>query len=152
VIVLTLGTFDLFHAGHVALLKRCSDLGNHVIVGLNTDAFVERYKGQPPLISYVDRETCLAACRWVDAVIPNDQTDGSALDVINGANPDIIAVGWDWRERDYLAQLGISEEVLVERDIRLVFLPYTPGAAGPSSQIRARMNAMAFSASTETRA
>lgn len=137
--VLTLGSFDVFHAGHVALLKRCRDLAGdgQVIVGLNTDDFITRYKKQPPVITYVDRETVLSACMYVDAVVPNDQTDGSATDVIEGTDPDVIAVGWDWRGRDYLGQLGVTAEQM--RHIRLVFLPYTPGAAGPSSAIKERI-------------
>lgn len=134
--VLTLGTFDLFHAGHVHLLRRCKDLAgtDHVVVGLNTDGFVERYKGRAPVIGYADREMCLWACRYVDAVVPNDQTDGSACDVIEGIAPDVIAVGWDWRERDYLRQLGVTSGWLTGRGIRIVYLPYTAGIS--SSAIR----------------
>jgi cytidyltransferase-like protein len=145
-IVLTLGTFDLFHAGHVALLRRCSDLagsGGRVIVGLNTDAFVERYTGEAPVITYPDREAVIASCRYVDAVLPNDQTAGSALDVIEAVRPDVIAVGWDWRDRDYLGQLGVSKAQLdyIGTGCRVVYLPYTPGAAGSSSAIKARLRA-----------
>lgn len=137
--VLTLGTFDVFHAGHVALLRRCRALAGdgQVIVGLNTDSFIERYKGKAPVITYVDREAVIAACRYVDAVIPNDQTDGSALDVIEAVDPDLIAIGWDWRDRDYLGQLGVKD---LGR-IRVVYLPYTPGQAGPSSAIKERIRA-----------
>ncbi len=56
--VITLGTFDLFHLGHLKLLKRCRDFaGEHgvVTVGLNTDEFITRYKGKPPVMSYEER-------------------------------------------------------------------------------------------------
>lgn len=137
--VLTLGTFDVLHAGHVALLRRCRELAGpdgRVIVGLNTDDFIERYRGLPPVITYPDREACIAALRYVDAVLPNDQTDGSALDVIEAVAADRIAIGWDWRSRDYLAQLGIGQADLDRLGCRVVYLPYTPGAAGPSSAIK----------------
>jgi len=49
-LIYTGGTFDLFHAGHVEFLRRCSDLGR-VLVSLNTDEFIEEYKGKPPVIS-----------------------------------------------------------------------------------------------------
>lgn len=139
--VLTLGTFDLLHAGHIALLRRCKALAGDdpVIVGLNTDEFVARYKGNPPVITYADREACLEACRYVDAILPNDQTHGSAIDVVKAADPEVIAIGWDWRDRDYLAQLGIHPHEI--DGVRIVYLPYTPGAAGPSSAIRARIEA-----------
>ena len=139
-IVLTMGTFDLYHSGHVALLRRCRDLagvGGAVIVGLNTDEFVERYKGAPPVIIYADREACLASSQYVDAVLPNDQRQGdSAAELIDAVKPDIIAVGWDWRDRDYLGQIGVTRNWLNSRSIRIVYLPYTPGAAGPSSSIK----------------
>lgn len=140
--VLTLGTFDLPHAGHVALFARCRSLagpGGAVIVGLNTDGFVQRYKGAPPVMPYPDREAVISSIRHVDAVVPNDQTDGSARDVIEGVVPDIIAVGWDWRSRDYLEQLGIDAAYLADRRIRVVYLPYTPGIAGSSSAIKQRV-------------
>jgi glycerol-3-phosphate cytidylyltransferase len=140
-ILLTLGTFDLYHSGHVALFRRCRDLslGGSVVVGLNTDAFVQRYKGLAPVITYADREACIASCRFVDAVVPNEQSDGTARDVIEAVCPDIIAIGWDWRDRDYLGQLGINQDYLDAGGIRVVYLPYTPGAAGPSSAIKRRI-------------
>jgi len=69
-IVYTGGTFDLFHAGHSFFLRRCSELGR-VTVALNTDEFIEAYKGKPPVISYADRAEVLMSCRYVDSVIPN---------------------------------------------------------------------------------
>jgi len=140
--VLTLGTFDLFHAGHVALFRRCRNLagsGGRVIVGLNTDEFVERYKGAPPVIGYVDREAVIEACVHVDCVLPNDQPDGTIRAVVDACRPDIIAVGWDWRSRDYLAQIGMTAPELANGRIEVVYLPYTPGAAGSSSAIKSRV-------------
>jgi len=140
--VLTLGTFDLPHAGHVALFARCRSLagpGGAVIVGLNTDEFVQRYKGASPVMPYPDREAVISSIRHVDVVVPNDQTDGSARDVIEAMSPDIIAVGWDWRSRDYAGQLGVDDDYLSERWIKVVYLPYTPGLAGPSSAIKQRV-------------
>jgi glycerol-3-phosphate cytidylyltransferase len=136
--ILTLGTFDLFHAGHVALLRRCRDLAGpdgRVIVGLNTDSFVERFKGHPPVVGYVHRETCLQACRYVDAVLPNDQADGSIRDVLAVVRPATIVVGSDWRERDYLGQLGLTPDDLPR--IAIAYLPYTEGIS--SSALKAAM-------------
>lgn len=144
-IVLTLGTFDLFHEGHVRLLRRCAELahGGSVVVGLNTDEFVARYKGQPPVIPYAGREAVLLGCRYVDRVVANDQPDGSALALIGQVAPDFIAVGSDWMRPEYLAQLGITwsdlEPDFAHNQIGLVFLPYTPGEAGPSSAIKQRV-------------
>lgn len=139
--VLTLGTFDLFHRGHVALLARCRALAGPsgaVIVGLNTDRFVAAYK-RPPTLGYDDREAVLAACRYVDAVLPNDQPDGTIRDVLVPADPDVVAVGWDWHPssgRDYWEQIGLTRAQLAERDIAVAWLPRTEGIS--SSAILAR--------------
>jgi glycerol-3-phosphate cytidylyltransferase len=137
--VLTLGTFDLFHAGHVALLRRCAWMAGdpHVVVGLNTDAFVERYKGRPPVIGYLDRAEVLKACRYVTRVVPNDQADGSIRDVLDAVRPDLIVVGDDWADRDYLAQLGLTRDDLMAYGTRIEYLSYTQGIS--STAIKERM-------------
>lgn len=127
--VITLGTFDLFHAGHVRLLHRCANLGDRVIVGLNTDEFVERFKGRRPVVPYDGRAEVLNACRYVSRVVPNDQADGSALGVIADSGADLIVVGSDWENRDYLGQLGVPADWLQARGIGVVFLPYTEGVS-----------------------
>jgi glycerol-3-phosphate cytidylyltransferase len=129
--VLTLGTFDLFHHGHVALLRRCAALG-YVVVGLNTDSFVYRYKGSLPVIDYIGREAVLDACAYVSAVVPNDQHDGSIRDVLDAVHPDLIVVGSDWRDRDYLRQLGLDEE-----PCPILYVPYTVGIS--TSAIKERV-------------
>lgn len=123
--VYTGGTFDLFHAGHVRFLQRCSQLGN-VTVSLNTDEFVAAYKGKPPVCSYRERAAVLAACRFVHAVIPN--TGGAdSKPAIEAAMPDLIVVGSDWARRDYHKQMGFTQDWLDERGIGLAFIPYTQG-------------------------
>lgn len=130
--VLTVGTFSLLHPGHVNLLRRCADLGDRVVVGLNTDEFVRRYKGRPPVMNYVDREAVLRAIRWVDAVVPNFG-DEDMRPLVDAIRPDILAVGDDWRTKDYAAQTRVDAAFLDERWIKLVFIPYSYSTAGPSS-------------------
>lgn len=134
-VVLTLGTFDLFHAGHVNLLARCRMLAGRrgmVIVALNTDEFITEYKGRPPVISYRDRYSVVSACRHVDRVVRGTGADSKP--VIESVGPDIIAVGSDWESKDYNAQLGVTDGWLSEQGISVEFLPYTSGIS--SSQIR----------------
>lgn len=121
--VYTGGTFDLFHAGHVNLLRKCAELGD-VTVALNTDEFIEEYKGRGPVCSYEERLEVLEACVWVDTVIPNYEGADSrpAIEVVK---PDIIAIGTDWARRDYHAQMGFDQDWLDERDISLIYIPYT---------------------------
>lgn len=131
--VVTLGTFDLFHVGHVRLLERADMLGR-VTVGLNTDEFVTRYKGRPPVIRYNDRAEVLRACRYVAEVVPNDQRPSAAA-LILAAGADVIVVGDDWQGRDYMGQLGLEAGWPERVGIEIVYLPRTPGVS--TTQIRA---------------
>lgn len=135
--VLTIGTFDLFHFGHVRLLKRCRDLAGPdgiVIAGLNPDAFIAQFKHRYPVITYHERREVLEACRYVDVVLEN-VGGHDARPIIERAQPDLIAVGDDWAPpKDYLGQLGITEAWLIDRGIKVVYLPRTDGVA--SSSIR----------------
>lgn len=134
--VYTGGTFDLFHAGHVNFLRGCSRLGK-VTVALNTDEFIEAYKGKAPVLSYQDRAEVLLACRYVHDVIPNfDGADSTTA--IEWVNPDLIVIGSDWAVRDYYKQMGFTQTWLDERSIGLLYLPYTQGIS--STDIKARIS------------
>ena len=68
------GTFDLFHSGHVKFLKSCRRIAGKdgkVIIALNTDEYIEAYKGKAPVMSYEERKTVLLGCKYVDFVVPN---------------------------------------------------------------------------------
>ena len=130
------GTFDLLHAGHTSFLKRCAEMSSYVVVSLNTDEFIEEYKGKPPVISYADRRAVLLACRYVDEVIPN--TGGAdSKPSIEEVMPDIIAIGTDWARRDYYYQMAFDQDWLDERGIALCYIPYTQGIS--STAIKERM-------------
>lgn len=139
--VLTLGTFDIVHRGHINLFHRCREIAGSgvVIVAVNTDDFIRRYRGKPPVMSYEDRAVVVAACGDVDEVVPNDQPNGSAADVIAHARPTYIVVGSDWEHRDYFAQIGVSANVLESLAVEVVYVPYTDGIS--STQIKARLAA-----------
>jgi cytidyltransferase-like protein len=134
--VLTIGTFDLYHEGHVNLLARCRMLAGRdgtVVVALNPDEFIERYKGHAPVIPYAGRLAVLQTCRYVDRVVCN-YGGSDAKPIIEVIGPDIIAVGDDWASKDYLAQLMVTSEWLATRRIKIEYLPYTQGIS--SSLIR----------------
>ncbi len=137
--VYTGGTFDLFHIGHVRLLERCRELSGEsgmVIVSLNTDEFIEEYKGKPPIISYQDRAEVLLSCRYVDKVIPNFGNEDSKPAIIE-ASPDIIAIGSDWARKDYYKQMQFTQDWLDKLNISLIYIPYTQGIS--STEIKARL-------------
>jgi glycerol-3-phosphate cytidylyltransferase len=134
-LIYTGGTFDLFHAGHAEFLRRCSELGR-VVVALNTDEFIEEYKGKPPVISYRDRADVLLACRYVDQVIPNIGGTDSRI-TIESVMPDMVVIGSDWARRDYYTQMAFDQDWLDERGIGLCYIPYTQGIS--STAIKERM-------------
>ncbi len=132
-IVYTGGTFDLFHPGHVELLWYCRLLAGPsgaVVVGLNTDAFVARYKGRAPVDPYERREARLRLEPDVDVVIPNVGEEDSRRSIA-AAVPDVVLIGSDWHTRDYLAQLGLDFDWLHAHRIVLAYAPRPSG--GPST-------------------
>lgn len=138
-IVYTGGTFDLFHSGHVNLLKRCKEiagLDGKVVVALNTDDFIWQFKNKKPICSEIERASVLLSCKYVDEVVMNvgGQDSKIAIDLVG---PNYIVVGSDWAEKDYYAQMSFSQKWLDERGIGLVYVPYTKTIS--SSEIRGRM-------------
>lgn len=119
--VYTGATFDGFHAGHVDLLRRCAELGN-VVVALNTDDFIKRFKGHAPIQTYEERRDVLLACKYVWKVIPNEGGEDSKPTILK-VNPDYVVVGSDWLRKDYMKQMGFTPEWLEEHDITLVYIP-----------------------------
>jgi glycerol-3-phosphate cytidylyltransferase len=113
--VITYGTFDLFHIGHVRVLKRIRALGDKLIVGCSTDEF-NLLKGKKSLFSYEDRAEILASCVFVDEVFPESSWD-QKVDDIRRFSVDIFAIGGDWA--------GKFDFLLKETDV--VYLPRTNG-------------------------
>jgi len=134
-LVYTGGTFDLPHKGHYRLLKRAAEIGI-VVVALNTDEFIQSYKGRPPILSYEERKEALLACRWVDQVVPNVGGTDSKI-AIEMVSPDYIIIGSDWARRDYYLQMGFTQDWLDQRGIGLIYIPYTEGIS--TTDIKNRM-------------
>jgi glycerol-3-phosphate cytidylyltransferase len=144
-VVLTIGTFDMLHVGHLELFRACrrmAGLEGHVVVAVNSDEFVERFKGRRPIQSQHDRMTMLCAIRGVDLVVRNTG-DEYAGQVISRYPRCILAVGDDWQGKDYLAQLHITQDFLDQRGIRIEYVPRTTGES--TTAIRARLAAGAVS-------
>ena len=112
--VLTYGTFDTLHYGHIRLLERARALGDYLIVGLSTDAFNAK-KGKASRFSWEERRSFLTGIRYVDEVIPEHSWDQKLKDVTdNGV--DIFTMGDDWAGKfDFLSDA-----------CSVVYLPRTP--------------------------
>lgn len=92
--ILTYGTFDLFHVGHLKLLQRCRDFGDRLIVGVSTDEF-NALKGKRTVIGHSDRSAIVNACKYVDFVFPEVSWDQKRGDII-AHNVDLFVMGDDW--------------------------------------------------------
>ena len=128
-IVYTGGTFDLLHSGHIRFLKACRKLAGddgRVVVALNTDAFIQAYKGSSPIMSFDERKAVLLGCRYVDQVIANIGGADSKPS-IEQVMPDYVVIGDDWARKDYYAQMQFTRAWLDALEIQLVYVPYTPG-------------------------
>ena len=128
-IVYTGGTFDLFHSGHLRFLKACRRLAGddgRVVVALNTDAFIQAYKGSSPIMSFDERKAVLLGCRYVDQVVANIGGADSKPS-IEQVMPDYVVIGDDWARKDYYAQMQFTRAWLDALEIQLVYVPYTPG-------------------------
>ncbi|MCH4207965.1 MAG: glycerol-3-phosphate cytidylyltransferase [Solobacterium sp.] len=113
--VITYGTYDLLHYGHIQLLKRAKELGDYLIVGLSTDEF-NAGKGKNAYHPYEERKAMLEAIRYVDLVIPEKNWEQKRSD-IQEYHADIFAMGSDWQGKfDDLSDL-----------CKVVYFPRTEG-------------------------
>ena len=122
--IITYGTYDLFHVGHVQLLKRARALGDHLTVALSTDEF-NAQKGKRSVMSFEARREIVQSIRYVDAVIP-ERCWEQKVDDIKQLSIDIFVMGDDWKGRfDFLKEYcsviylprteGVSTTLLKER-------------------------------------
>ena len=101
--VITYGTFDFLHIGHVNILRRAKELGDWLIVGLSTDAFNQQ-KHKQSFSNYEERKTILEAIRYVDAVIPENSWEQKTRDILDN-DVDVFVMGDDWEgEFDFLRE------------------------------------------------
>ena len=112
--VITYGTFDLLHYGHINLLRRAKELGDYLIVGLSTDEFNLNEKHKKSVLSFEQRKELLSAIRYVDEVIPEESWEQKRSD-IHKYGIDCFCMGSDWAGKfDFLREEG-AEVVYFER-------------------------------------
>lgn len=126
--VLTYGTFDLLHYGHIRLLKRAKSLGDYLVVALSTDEF-NATKGKVAYHNYETRKKMLEAIRYVDLVIPEENWEQKIKDV-EDYHIDTVVMGSDWADSDKFDYL--------KEHCELIFLDRTPGIS--TSQIKNDLN------------
>ena len=126
--VITYGTVDLLHYGHINLLKRAKALGDYLIVCLSTDEFNWKEKQKKCYFSYKQRKALLEAIRYVDLVIPEEKWEQKKTDV-HEYHIDTFVIGDDWKGKfDFLKDEGCE----------VVYLPRTPEIS--TTQIKKDLN------------
>ena len=117
--VLTYGTFDLLHYGHINILRRAKQLGDYLVVALSTDEF-NASKGKVAYHNYETRKKMLEAIRYVDLVIPENCWE-QKIDDVKNYHIDTVVMGGDWKGSDKFDYL--------KDYCNLVFLDRTPGVS-----------------------
>lgn len=119
----TAGVYDLFHIGHLNLLKNAKGMCDKLIVGVTTDDLV-LYKGKHALIPFADRIEIVRSIKYVDAAVP--QSDMDKLTMCKKLGAKILFVGDDWYNTD---KWKAYEKEFEEAGIKIVYFPYTKGVS-----------------------
>jgi len=128
----TTGVYDMFHIGHLNILRRAKEMCDYLIVGVSTDELVEHDKHKTPIIPFEDRCAIVEAIRYVDKVVP--QIDKNKLDAWEKYHFNKMFVGSDWQGSP---QWMNFEKQFVPYGVEIVYLPHTDGIS--SSILRTKI-------------
>ncbi|GEK88409.1 glycerol-3-phosphate cytidylyltransferase [Alkalibacterium putridalgicola] len=120
----TTGVFDLFHIGHLNVIKKAHENCDYLIVGVTTDEEVERVKKKKPIIPYEERAEIVKAIRYVDEVVPENDTD--KLKAAEAITFNRIFKGDDWKGTP---KWNRYEEEFNKKNIDVMYFPYTKGTS-----------------------
>lgn len=114
------GTFDMFHIGHLNIIKNAKSICDYLIVGVNSDDFVFEYKNKHPVISEDERLEIVKAIRYVDEVHIMKNRD--KLEAFEKFSFDALIMGDDYRNTDFYKTV---EKQLKEKNVDIIYFPYT---------------------------
>ena len=117
----TSGVYDLFHVGHLNILKNAKSMCDKLVVGVSTDE-LSMYKGKKPLIPFEDRIEIVRAIRFVDAVVPQETMD--KVEMCKKIKATVLFVGDDWYQSPSWERY---EQELQKIQVKVVYFPYTKG-------------------------
>ena len=120
----TTGVFDMFHIGHLNILKRAKEQCDYLIVGVSTDEVVEEYKKKTPIIKFEERITIVEAIKYVDEVVP--QTTMDKMEAWKQLKFDVMFHGSDWKGSDMYNHII---EKFNNVGVKVIFLPHTEGVS-----------------------
>lgn len=118
----TTGVFDMFHIGHLNILRRAKEQCEYLIVGVSTDENVMHYKHKKPVIKFEQRKAIVEAIRYVDRVVPQENMD--KFEAWQRLHFDVMFHGSDWKGSQMFIE---TERKLAEVGCDVVFLPHTDG-------------------------
>ena len=122
-VVYTVGTFDMLHVGHLALLEYCRTLGDVVAVGVASDSVVNSYKPNAPVIPLDQREEMLKSLRCVDIVRPYHELE--YLSACKELNVDIFVIGEDWGNKPHNIEVESYLKAEGKQIIKVLYNPRT---------------------------
>lgn len=125
----TTGVFDMFHIGHLNILRNAKAQCDYLIVGVSTDALVQKEKNKTPIISFADRAAIVEAIKYVDKVVP--QVDKNKMAAWEQHKFHKMFVGSDWQGTP---QWQAFEKQFAPLGVEIVYLPHTDGIS--STQLR----------------
>lgn len=120
----TTGVFDMFHIGHLNILRRAKEQCEYLIVGVSTDALVQEYKHKSPIIPFDERIEIVKAIRYVDCVVPQMSMDKA--EAWKNLKFDVIFHGDDWKGSQMYDEV---ESKMKSLGVEMVFLPHTQGTS-----------------------
>lgn len=129
----TTGVFDMFHIGHLNILKRAKEQCDYLIVGVSTDDVVEQYKHHRPVIPFEQRMEIVAAIKWVDQVVPQKTMD--KMQAWRELHFDVMFHGSEWKGSDLFNKY---EQEFDAVGVKIIYLPHTDGIS--SSLLREKLD------------
>ncbi len=128
----TVGTFDMFHIGHLNLFRQAKEYCDYLIVGVHSDEWVMHCKNRSTVIPYEDRAEIVGAIRYVDEVVKNESR--SKLEALEKYHFDVAFIGDDWKGTEVWNKI---EAELKEHGCDTIYVPYTKGIS--TTQIRQKL-------------
>ena len=117
----TSGVFDLFHVGHLNIIKKAKEKCEKLIVAVSTDELVQKYKNKSPVISYYERKSIVEAIKYVDMVVPQKNRD--KIEAYKKYEFDVIFVGSDWKGSKVFNE--VAEYMNDNGKGKVEYIPYT---------------------------
>ncbi|SDN22100.1 adenylyltransferase/cytidyltransferase family protein [Alkalicoccus daliensis] len=125
----TTGVFDVFHVGHLNILKQAKEKCDYLVVGVSTDELVRACKHKTPVIPFAERMEIVASIKYVDEVVP--QWNKNKYEALEKYQFNVMFVGDDWKGSQIFKE---TEEKFRPHGVEIIYFPYTPGVSSTMLQ------------------